>query len=130
MVSQTGAKKLTAMTCSTSSALVRAAFLWMLMPALFTRMSTRPNVASVALTPRVLGHIAAALYVLCGGLVALVGPLLPSMQGTNRVGLAVLGAIAAAIGAVVWRLPWDRWNRSATLWLVPVSFALIGLHNH
>src|SRR5438094_10563320 len=79
-----------------------------------------------SLSPRVLGRIAAALYVLCGGLVALVGPLLPSMRGTNRLGLAVTGAIAAVVGAVVWQRPWGRWFRSASPWLAPPSFALIG----
>ena len=69
-----------------------------------------------SLSPRVLGRIAAALYVLCGGLVALVGPLLPSMRGTNRLGLAITGAIAAVVGAVVWQLPWDRWRLSPKTW--------------
>src|SRR5438094_237606 len=98
----------------------------------FNSRSTRAETFPIdeSLSPRVLGRIAAALYVLCGGLVALVGPLLPSMRGTNRLGLAITGAIAAVVGAVVWQLPWDRWSRSATLWLVPLSFALIGVHNH
>src|SRR5439155_22520791 len=32
-------------------------------------------------------------------------------------------------GGVTWILPWRRWRRSATLWLVPVAFALIAVGN-
>src|SRR5436305_147088 len=47
-----GAKKLTAMSRSTSSAVVRAALRWMLIPALLTRMSSRPNRCSTSAMTR------------------------------------------------------------------------------
>ncbi|MBV8159901.1 MAG: diguanylate cyclase, partial [Acidimicrobiia bacterium] len=74
-------------------------------------------------------RLAAALYVLCGAWVAVAGPLLPAGQGFNRLGLGCVGVVAMATGLVIWRLPWERWRATANLWVVPVAFALIGLHN-
>src|SRR5437588_3122613 len=52
VVRYTGAKKVTAIRRSTSSAVVLAALRWMLMPALLTRMSTRPKRSSTVLMTR------------------------------------------------------------------------------
>ena len=53
VVSQTGPKKLTRIIRSISSAGMRAAFRWLEMPALLTRMSTRPKRSSVVNTSRI-----------------------------------------------------------------------------
>ena len=66
---------------------------------------------------------------LCGALVALLALTLPYPAGTSRPGLGAVGAGAVVSGAVIWSLPWNRWPRLATLWLVPVATTLVALHN-
>lgn len=75
------------------------------------------------------GRLAAVLYVLCGLLVA-AASLLPLPEGASRRGLEVVGALAATSGVVIWFLPWSRWKRATTLWVVPPALGLIALHNH
>jgi diguanylate cyclase (GGDEF)-like protein/PAS domain S-box-containing protein len=81
------------------------------------------------LSPRVVGRISAVLFVLCGALVALLAPILPYPAAASRPGLAVVASAAVVSGAVIWSLPWNRWPRLATLWLVPVATTLVVLHN-
>ena len=75
------------------------------------------------------GHLSSILFVLCGLLVAATSPLMPGGPGVHRNWLIAVGAVATASGFVIERLPWHRWSRSATLWLVPAAFALIAVHN-
>ncbi len=81
------------------------------------------------LSPQALGRIASVLFVLCGSLEAAMAPVLPFAAGATRWGLELVGAMAIASGAVIWVLPWDRWGRLSTLWLVPVAMSLVCLHN-
>ncbi|HEY8489573.1 MAG TPA: EAL domain-containing protein [Dehalococcoidia bacterium] len=81
------------------------------------------------LSRRVVGRIAAALYVV-SGLVTALSPFLPGPPHMDRTGVHAVGAAAVVVGAVIWFLPWDRWPRTATLVGVPVAFLLIALHNH
>jgi diguanylate cyclase (GGDEF)-like protein/PAS domain S-box-containing protein len=73
-------------------------------------------------------RVGAALYLLCGSLVLIVGELIPYYPGASRTGIMALGGAAIAWGTVVWFLPWERWGPRASLWLVPVAFLLISLH--
>jgi diguanylate cyclase (GGDEF)-like protein/PAS domain S-box-containing protein len=77
----------------------------------------------------VVGRVAAALFMLCGGFVALVAPILPSVGGVNRAGLELTALVAIGCGVGIWFLPWGRWSRSASLWLVPLAFLLIAVHD-
>ncbi|HEY7948990.1 MAG TPA: EAL domain-containing protein [Acidimicrobiales bacterium] len=80
------------------------------------------------LTTRLVGHISAALFVLCGALVIVAGTVVPFPPGANRLGLVILGLFTMASGVVIWAVPWPRWKRSAMLWLVPPAFGLIVMH--
>ncbi len=75
------------------------------------------------------GQLSAVLYLLCGGLVAVAVPIVPSAPGTNEAGLLATAAVALASGAVIWKLPWERWSRSSSLWIVPPTFTLIAFYN-
>ena len=85
---------------------------------------------SDVLSARVIGRISSALFVLCGALVIVMAPLLPFQTGSSPLGLVCVGLAAAATGATIWFLPWDRWGRRATIWLVPVAMTLVGWHNY
>lgn len=80
------------------------------------------------LSRKLIGKVAGVLLAV-GGVVTLITVVLPSSGDWNRRNLALVALAAVAIGAVVFLLPWHRWPRQATLVLIPVSFALIGLGN-
>ena len=82
------------------------------------------------LSARVVGRISSALFVLCGALVTVMAPSLPFQAGASRWGLVGIGLTAALTGAIIWFLPWDRWGRPATIWLVPVAMTLVACHNY
>jgi diguanylate cyclase (GGDEF)-like protein/PAS domain S-box-containing protein len=81
------------------------------------------------LSPQTIGRIASALFVLCGSLVAAVAPALPFTAGLTRWGMELVAALAIVSGVATWMLPWDRWGRTSTLWLVPVALSLVALDN-
>jgi len=85
---------------------------------------------SDVLSARVVGRISSALFVLCGALVTVMAPSLPFQAGASRWGLVGIGLTAALTGAVIWFLPWNRWGRPATIWLVPVAMTLVAWHNY
>ena len=74
------------------------------------------------------GQLSGVLFFLCGLLVAASAPI-AGEQGVHYWLLAAIGFVAAASGVVMLAMPWHRWPRHATLWLVPLACALIGLHN-
>jgi len=82
-----------------------------------------------SLSTRAVARVAAALWVGCGGLVAFAIPLLPLAPGADRGGMVAAGLFAITVGVVVWYLPWDRWPHRATLFLVPLAFAVIGVYD-
>ena len=82
------------------------------------------------LSSRLAGRLSAVLYLLCGALLLVLVPLLPLAPGANRGALLVVAGVAVAMGCVIGSLPWHRWPRSASLWLVPPTFTLIAVHNH
>jgi len=82
-----------------------------------------------ALSQHLAGRMATALFV-GGGIGTLASTLLPTAQSVDRVGVLVVGLTAVGVGIKAWYLPWQRWSERATLWLVPVAFALIALANH
>ena len=80
-------------------------------------------------TARAGGRLSGMLFVLCGALVMVTAPL-PAAPGANRGLLMAVGGAACAGGVLIWNLPWQRWPRATTLWvLVPLSLALIDVHN-
>jgi len=81
------------------------------------------------LSQRLVGRLAAALF-FAAGLVTVASPLLPTAYSLNTIAVALVGATAALTGVIVWFLPWERWRRQASLWLVPIAFFYIGLGNH
>jgi diguanylate cyclase (GGDEF)-like protein/PAS domain S-box-containing protein len=80
-------------------------------------------------TTQAAGQLSAVLFLLCGLLVALTSPLMPSGPGVRHVALVGVGLVAAAAGIAMGAMPWHRWPRRATLWLVPAAFLLIAVHN-
>ena len=74
------------------------------------------------------GQLSAVLFFLCGLLVVIAAPLLDGPHVHPAVLIAV-GLTAASSGVVIMVMPWHRWPRAATLWLVPLAFALIAVHN-
>ena len=81
------------------------------------------------LTTRLVGRLSGALWVLCGSLVVAAGPFVPLPPRANRPGVVVIGLVAIVCGVVIWLVPWERWRRSATLWIVPFAFAVIAIHD-
>jgi diguanylate cyclase (GGDEF)-like protein/PAS domain S-box-containing protein len=82
-----------------------------------------------ALSPRLAGPMAAALYT-AGGIGTFVSALLPAAPTMQRAGVVAVAITAILIAAVAWRLPWERWSPRASLVLVPIAFALIAGGNH
>jgi signal transduction histidine kinase len=76
---------------------------------------------------RLQGRLAGLLFLGTGLLGSLTIPLTP--HDSNKLLLVGAAVVAAAIGVAAWFAPWDRWPRAATLWLVPVAFALIAVSN-
>ena len=81
------------------------------------------------LSVRATCRLAALLYLGCGGLVAAVAGVMAFGPGASRAGVALIGGTAMVSGAVIWHLPWARWRPAASLWLVPLAFTLIALHD-
>jgi diguanylate cyclase (GGDEF)-like protein/PAS domain S-box-containing protein len=74
------------------------------------------------------GQLSGVLFFLCGLLVAASAPVAGG-HGVHYWLLASIGFVAATSGVVMLAMPWHRWPRHATLWLVPLACGLIGLHN-
>lgn len=77
---------------------------------------------------RLVGRLAGVLFVAAGAITVVTLPL-PAPAGMNRAAVGAVGAAAIGIGGWAWRAPWDRWRRSASLWLVPIALALISFGN-
>jgi diguanylate cyclase (GGDEF)-like protein/PAS domain S-box-containing protein len=75
------------------------------------------------------GQLSAVLFLLCGSLVAVAVPLVPSAPSANQGALLGIAGVTLATGAVIWLLPWHRWPRASTLALLPPTFALITAYN-
>jgi signal transduction histidine kinase len=76
---------------------------------------------------RLQGRLAGLLFLGTGLLGSLTIPLAP--PDANKALLSGAGMVAVAMGVAAWFAPWERWPRSATLWLVPPAFALIATAN-
>jgi len=50
-------------------------------------------------------------------------------SSAGRTGTALVGVVAIGLGLAAIRLPWHRWPRSRSLWLVPPALALASLGN-
>lgn len=83
-----------------------------------------------SITPRIAGRLAGALFVSCGALVGMTAPVMPAPPAVNRPALVAVALVTVMVGAFMWEMPWDRWSQTATLWLVPVAFTLMALHNY
>ena len=75
------------------------------------------------------GQLSGVLFFLCGLLVAASSPI-AGQHHVHHLLLASIGVVAASSGIVMLAMPWHRWPRHATLWLVPLATGLIGLHNY
>src|SRR4051812_20173412 len=89
----------------------------------------RMGSGSFTLGTRAVARVAAALWVGCGALVAVVIPVVAPTPETHRGAVVAIGVLAVVFGTVVWFLPWDRWRPTSTLALVPVAFLVIALFN-
>ena len=76
-----------------------------------------------------LARLAAWLWLGCGALVILSSLAIPLGKDANRPLVFVVGVVAMLFGAGVWHAPWERWNRNATLVLVPAACAAIAAFN-
>src|SRR5881275_554441 len=70
-------------------------------------------------TAKMAGLVAAALFALCGLLVADLGVLVPNGPHVHKRLVVLTGLAAIACGGIIAVLPWQRWRRWATLLLVP-----------
>jgi diguanylate cyclase (GGDEF)-like protein/PAS domain S-box-containing protein len=89
-------------------------------------VADEPNTGT--LTTHLVGQISSALFLLCGALVITAGAFVPFPAGADRIGLTAVGIATIISGVVIWAIAWERWKRSAMLWLVPLAFGLIILH--
>ena len=89
----------------------------------------RHEADQATMTTALVGRLSGALWVASGLLVAIAGAVLPFRPGSSPPGVVGVGVACVIIGAVVWCLPWYRWRRSSTLWLIPLAFGMITLHN-
>ena len=80
-------------------------------------------------TGRFGGRLSAVLYLLCGALLAVTVPIVPTAPDANRGAQLALAGIALASGVLIWVMPWGRWPRASTLALVPPTLVLIALFN-
>jgi len=80
-------------------------------------------------TAKMAGLLSSVLFCLCGLLVTGLAPFIPAGPHVHPLGLVAVGLVAALAGIVIGSLPWERWKRSSSLWLIPLAFALISLHN-
>ena len=92
------------------------------------RDTTECESAGPWLSKVLVGRTAAILFLLCGAssLAGLVGP---ATSGGQRSGAFVAAAVAAGAGLVSWCLPWSRWPRWASLFLIPVGFTLVAVQS-
>ena len=89
----------------------------------------RDEVGQGTLTTHLVGRLSGSLWIGTGLLVALAGATLRFGLGSSRAGMVGVGIACVVIGVTVLRIPWARWRRSATLWLVPVALGMITLYN-
>ncbi|MEW6704587.1 MAG: diguanylate cyclase [Pseudomonadota bacterium] len=76
--------------------------------------------------PRRLAARRAGLFFLVSGVLALVGLSLPNDQSVNTPAAAGLALVDLGVGALLYRLPWQRWHRIWTLLLVvPAALAVM-----
>ena len=80
-------------------------------------------------TAKMAGLLSSVLFCLCGLLVTGLAPFIPAGPHVHPLGLVAVGLVAALAGIVIGALPWERWERNSSLWLIPLAFALISLHN-
>ncbi len=77
---------------------------------------------------QLIGRLGAVLY-LGSSFVAIVTLPLPQAPDASRPPQLVVAVVALLAGAFSWYAPWERWQRRATLWLVPLALGLIGAGN-
>ncbi|WP_433089478.1 putative bifunctional diguanylate cyclase/phosphodiesterase [Dactylosporangium sp. CA-052675] len=75
---------------------------------------------------RVAGRAISAMFI-AGGLLTLGLPL--TLSGMAALVVGVVGVVAMGAGFVMWRLPWHRWPRRASLWTVVPALLLLGVGN-
>ena len=80
------------------------------------------------MSSHVAGRVATVFYAL-GGLVMITAGYLGNSLEANPRGNVLLGLVAIVIGGGIWWLPWGRWPRSRTAWVVPPFFILLLFSN-
>ena len=81
------------------------------------------------LSSKAIGRLAGFFFIAAGAL-SIVGLFLPLPPGVNRGAVTLVIAAAFAAGILTYLAPWDRWDRRASLVLVPVALTLIALGNY
>ncbi len=81
------------------------------------------------LSSRLVGRLAAALWIGCGLLVVVTLPVVTLPAAGSQKGVLSVGCAAVACGVGLWFLPWEKWPRSTTLLIVPLAFAAITLYS-
>ena len=76
---------------------------------------------------RLMGRLAAVLFLASGAIVLIALPLQP--EDTSDTGTVLVAAGAIAFGAFAWYAPWHRWPQTASLVIVPPAFGLIAFGN-
>ena len=95
----------------------------------FSESDTREGDAAGPWLSKVLvGRSAAVLFLLCGASI-LASLVPPTTSGGQPSGAYVAAAVAAGAGILSWCLPWSRWPRWASSFLIPVGFALVAVQS-
>ena len=79
----------------------------------------------VARDPRVVAARRAGLFFLVGGVLALLGSLMPHPMPSGPMVPAALGVVDIVVAWLLYRLPWQQWHPLATVVVVPVAFAIM-----
>ena len=79
------------------------------------------------LSPRALGRLSSAVPSLRRSLPRSRGAARP--PGSSALAIEGVAALALRVRVMIGLLPWQRWRRSATLWLMPLALGCVVAHN-
>jgi diguanylate cyclase (GGDEF)-like protein len=78
----------------------------------------------LSITQKVIGRMAAVLFVLIGAMV-IASAFLPTTERTSRSAQIAVGAFAIGIGGIVWLLPWERWPAGRARLVIPAVLVVL-----
>jgi diguanylate cyclase (GGDEF)-like protein len=77
-----------------------------------------------SITQKVIGRMAAVLFVLIGTMV-MASAFLPATERTSGPAQIAIGAVAVAVGVITWFLPWERWAAGRARLVIPLVLVVL-----